>query len=319
MRSPRPRVAQETTRLVDQLAPLPYQEPVVVNILGKNFIDESHPYLDPESTLCDWPWAKRAYLSHIQGNKGSGLGYATNYTTLEILFAPQWYAGQLCPMLDFRGHRFDDDTFAINVGFMGRYIPPKSSLFEVLGFNIYYDWRQGYIGQFNQIGVGFEILNAYWDLRVNGYVPFGPKNRQKIYKYDAYTDGYFAINSRNEAVSYAFNAEAGWLAYDSDTFLLYVAGGPYYLAQKFSQKAVLGGEIRIQPQIRDYFALNLKYNYDGWFKSVFQAEIIVSFPLYQLCPKNMAPASLTARQIYQRVERFEVMPLARRSCWSTNW
>ena len=51
--------------------------------------------------------------------------------------------------------------------------------------------------------------------------------------------------------------------------------------------------------------------------SVYQAEIVLYAPLYQLSKRKAignCARGLTLRQIDQNVERFEVMPLGRRTC-----
>jgi hypothetical protein len=46
---------------------------------------------------------------------------------------------------------------------------------------------------------------------------------------------------------------------------------------------------------------------------------LFSIPLYQLTNQNEKPCNFTDRQIYQPIERYEVMPLGTRSCWKHNY
>lgn len=269
----------------------------------------------PETSF---PILKRAWLSHIEGT-GDGVGYMTDYSTAALLFAPDYSVGHTLPMVDLRIHRFDNNTYATNLGIVGRYIP--ESFCELLGFNIYYDWRQGWLGQFHQISTGVEVLGKKWDFRANMYFPISARVHQKKCVFDHYTGGFFAIERKYEAVSYGYNAEVGYLAANTKKgFLFYVAAGPYYMSKRRCHDAVRGVRARIRPQYKDYFAVDLSGSYDPIFHAVFQAEIIVSIPLYQIGPnRNRVPCGITDRQVYQRVERFEVMPLGRCKCWHTNF
>jgi hypothetical protein len=77
----------------------------------------------------------------------------------------------------------------------------------------------------------------------------------------------------------------------------------------------------VRPQYKDYLALDFSVSYDQVYKTVYQAEVILYLPLYQLSSKKtrQGPCGMTDRQIYQPIERFEIMPLAKRDCWLYNW
>jgi hypothetical protein len=191
----------------------------------------------------------------------------------------------------------------------------------MLGFNVFYDYRQGNLGFYNQVGFGAEILSKRWDFRANLYVPFGAKRKMKRCIFDDYEGDYFAINDFFESVSYSFNAEVGWLAINSQYIFLYMAGGPYYISGRKCHDKTVGGEFRIQPQYKDYIAVDLSVSHDPLFNTIYQAKVIVHLPLYFLSKtiNKRETCGLTARQIYQPVERFEVMPLGRCSCWTANF
>ena len=137
--------------------------------------------------------------------------------------------------------------------------------------------------------------------------------------FDNYIGDFFAIKTKREIVSYSYNAEVGWTAVKSKNFLLYVAAGPYYMAGSKFHRTVRGGEARIRPQYKDYFAVDFSVSHDRVFKTTYQAEIIISIPLYQISGQNKGPCRITDYQIYQRVERFEIMPLGRSCCWKSNF
>jgi hypothetical protein len=298
-------------------------QPPTINRPPLAMIAYSPEIMPPRGTPSDKPssysfWPKRITLRHVEG-WGEGVSYGTDYSTIAMMIAPDYRAGRIMPMLDLRGHRFDNDTYAANIGIAGRYIPRPNTFCQILGLNLFYDWRQGSLGNYQQIGAGLEVLGKRWDLRANVYAPFSVKERKLKCVFDNYEDGYFAIHRRCEFTSYGYNAEVGYYLVRSKDFLLYAAGGPYYLVQKCHGRTG-GGEFRIRPQYKDYLALDFSVSHDNVFGTVYQAQVILYLPLYQLSKHiNKRPCNLFDQQIYQPIERFEVMPLGRRSCWHRNF
>ena len=266
---------------------------------------------------------KRVEVRHIVGNENHVI-YSTNYTTFAALFGPDYTPGKFLPMLDLRAHRFDDTTYAANAGFVGRYIPQVPTTFcEILGFNLYYDYRQGSIGYYQEVGLGLEVLGSRWDFRGNAYVPFGAKKSVNVCVFDDYIGDYVITHSTKEAISYAFDAEIGYLSFllIGDTkLLLYTAVGPYYIAGRCCHASTQGIRARIRPQYKDFIAFEMSVNYDSLFETIWQGQVIISLPLYQIGRStNKGPCNLSNRQIYQPVNRFEVMPLGRSDCWDSNF
>jgi len=278
------------------------------------------------------PWPQRITIRQMQGDQETKhLPFTTNYTSLELFFSPNYRPDHMMPFVELIGHRFNNNTYATNVEVGCRYIPSSDSFLddccndccgrfcEILGFNLSYDWRQGCIGYYQQIGAGVEILGRNWDIKGNAYVPFGQKRRIRTSIYDDYIGDYFISREDIESVSYSFNAELGFYLINACDFSLHLAGGPYYLAHANSCEPTVGGEVRLRPQYKDYLALDLGWRYDNLFKTIWQLEISVTLPLYQIAKRNKCPCGLYDRQIYQPVDRFEVMPLNKRTCWDSNF
>lgn len=287
-----PEIERTELLAVEKVEPPPEEIPYVPAESQFYFSQSTYPtQCVPESyTLFLAP--KRIALSHTEGYGEDIKRYRSNYSFAEVLFAPQSSPGCFLPMLDIRGYRFDNRKYALAVGFIGRYVPDCDDCFcRMLGFNIYYDYAPNTRGYHNQLGGGVEILGSRWDIRGNFYVPFG--ERQRCCHKDC-VNGWLA---------YTYNAEIGYLIADCGPFFLYSALGPYYIISCECKERQRGGMLRIVPQYKDYLALNLKFSYDSFFKAIFQAELIISLPLYQLRVPERNPCGLTNRQIYQRVER----------------
>ena len=189
-----------------------------------------------------YPWPKRITARHVWGyQEKTCIPFATNFTTLDLFIAPDYRPGHLLPFLDLQGHRFDNNTYAANGGVGARFIPSgHSGLCEMLGFNAYYDYRQGNIGYYQQIGAGVEVLGRRWDFRGNVYVPFGNKRHMHACVFNNYVGNYYAIRRDIESVSYSFNGEIGYLAVNGKNFSFYLAVGPYFLVGADAVKAQRG-------------------------------------------------------------------------------
>jgi hypothetical protein len=266
-----------------------------------------------------YPLPKRITLRHIEGPRDLTSSYGTNYSTVEMLIGPEYKLGQFLPMVDLRGHRFDNTKYASNVGFVGRYIP--DNFCKIYGANAYWDYRQGSWGGFHQLGVGIEVLGRRWDFRANGYIPLKTTERIKTCVFDDYIGDYVITRRKIEFVSYGYNAEVGYLAVRSDKFLLYGAASLYYLSGRGISTDTRGGKFRIRPQYKDYIAIDLSVSYDNIFRAVYQAEVLFTIPLYHIASHKYEKnrCGLTDRQIYQPVERYEIMPIGKKCCWKTNF
>jgi len=261
---------------------------------------------------------KRLWISQTEGTR-PGIGYGVNFSSVGILLAPDYVRGQVLSMIDIRGHHFNNQTYAANFGLVARYIP--KSFCALLGLNAYYDYRQGSKGGYHQIGAGMEVLGKRWDFRANGYFPLGQREHTSKCVFDDYIGDFFAIRRKTEFSSYGGNAELGWFILRSKDFFLYTAAGPYFFSGK-CHHATAGGEIRLRPQFKDYLALDLRLSHDSTYKTNFQGELIFSIPLYDFfsfLKNKKGPCGISNQQIYQRVERFEIMPLGKRCGWESNF
>lgn len=301
------------------------EEPLPASVIA---IENSPPVQKSEVPIASaseakpnlYPIPKRIDIRHNQGfNQRSNFG--TDYSTVAMLLASDYVQGSVMPMIDLRAHHFDNNRYAANVGVGGRYIPSSTNVFcELLGFNAYYDYRQGVQGHYNQVGLGIEVLKTRWEFRANAYFPIGIKRHKTKCEFRDFSGGFFAVNRRCEFTAYGYNAEVGYYPINGHTFSLYTAIGPYYLLRR-CEHDTLGGLARARAQYRDYLALEGRVSYDPVFKTVYQLILLFRLPLYQIfTQKNRkTPCGMYERQVYQPVERFEIMPLGRRSCWERNF
>ena len=98
----------------------------------------------------------------------------------------------------------------------------------------------------------------------------------------------------------------------STNFQLYTAAGPYYISGDCRKS--WGGRARLRPQYKDVAALEGIVSYDDVFGIIYQVQFIFSIPLYR-DPANhrKAPCGIYNREVFQPVERWDILLLDRGS------
>lgn len=240
---------------------------------------------------------------HIE--KG-GVGYDSGYTTLQgFLIADPDLA--LTPFLDLRGHIFNDETWAANAGVGVRKILGN----RIYGMNSYYDYRGTKHLGYNQASLGLETLGELFDVRINGYLPFGKKTTSAYdVQFYSFSDHYLLFSEKYEFAMKGANAEAGFQMGKCSSWNFYAAGGPYYYRGEFGGNA-WGGKVRLKSSYKEYISLELIDSYDNVFHNNFQGQIYLSLPLGRKSkkekPSKYSPSLLC--KMGQSVERNEIIPV----------
>lgn len=260
----------------------------------------------------------RTTIRHIES---SGIGYNQGYTTLQFFLAPDPSRLSIVPLMDLRGHVFDDGKFAANAGLGVRALADC----RVFGANIYYDYRNTKHQHYNQVGVGFETLGIRWDFRANAYLPVGPKkssfydvNTTSVAAFDTF-QGHQAlirqtVTSKGK-VQFAMtgvNAEAAFHILKNENIDLYAAVSPYYY--NYGSKQAIGGQVRLGAQIYEYLSLQVINSYDSRFHENIQGSIGINIP-FGPKPKiskrkkfeECSFPCLLAQRLVQDVERQEII------------
>lgn len=232
---------------------------------------------------------EQVQLRHIEGK---GVGYNQGYTTIQAFFTPD--AENYIPMLDLRGHVFDDGKFAANVGVGLRY-----QSCWVYGIHAYYDYRQTQHFHYNQFALGLEMLGKKVDFRINGYLPIG---RKQMIEEDKH---------KREFAFKGINAEVGVHLFKNDTTTLYGAIGPYYFEGR--GRNAWGGGARFSATFLEHVRFEVSSSYDPVFKWIGQGQISLMYffgPMKQLkkspyrpCCDEMALRDRTS----QWVDRNEII------------
>lgn len=245
--------------------------------------------------------------SYLTANEGSGIGYKHGYTTLGTLIklnAPtQRY-------IDARLHYFNNHQWALNLGVITRAMNP--SLNKVMGYNAFYDFRQSKQSTYHQLGLGVELLDCTYEIRINGYLPVGNnKRKSRSIIYDYPPDRYLAICKGFHKAYGGLDAE---FAFFPDLLLCldpFFAMGPYYYHQD-SCKDIIGGKLRLGFSYLDYMTLEFRVSNDSTFHTRVQGVFSINIPFGRACE--------LCSFLDQPVQRQEIIVEGKkRNKWKTNY
>ena len=208
------------------------------------------------------------------------------------------------------------------MGLVGRFLRAKAC--QVIGINLFYDFRQKNWGNFSQLGGGIEVLTKLWEVHANAYFPVGVTQHHRKCVFDDYIGDYRAARKEFKfACQYAFNADYGYYIVNLNNFQMYASAGLYFFGlDKCGTTSVVGVEALLRPQFKDYFSVELSMTHDQMYNTNFQINVIFTLPLYDYSSairKKKGPCGMPSRQIYQPVARDEIIILDKKCDWKFNW
>lgn len=247
-----------------------------------SFVDSVNDNLNAHLSTC--------YLqTGIAGGQFIGLKEA--YAEIGASIAPDplydWY-----PIFDLRAYRLDDSHWASSLGFGIRRW--NSSATEIWGVNLFRDSRDTHSGNFNRIGIGFELLTGCLDSRLNFYIPTSSSRAKTIftrnftkgidYNKDFDSDTDLLVKRHLEKLSFLgvdFEvAQELWQFCEYD-LALSGAAGPYYYHHK-EVDSIFGAQGRLELTWRKYATFELRVSCDTEFGANAQAKLMVDLPLFEL-------------------------------------
>lgn len=257
----------------------------------------------------------RIAVRHIEAN---GIGYDKGYTTLEAFLSPsEYWCDCWMPFLDVRGHIFNDEKLAANIGIGARFLSSR-----VWGINAYYDYRNTHHQSFNQISVGLESLGTVWDFRINGYLPVGDtKSSFFRTRFDEFHGNHMILKRTREFAMRGVNAEVGIHLNQIKNVPIYFAAGPYFFND--DKDTAWGGQLRAVIDFSEYVRIEGNTSYDNVFKWIGQGQISLIFPFgrrkevrkrkcYTCCDEL-----LLSERMVQRVDRNEIIVVDKKHIKST--
>lgn len=211
------------------------------------------------------------------------IGQNKGYTSIKAFVPFFSFLSNQKHFLDARAHFFDRGRSAGNIGLVSRYFLGDGEW--ILGHNIYYDIRDNSRKPFHQLGIGLECLSNCFDVRINGYVPLGPRKSPDSKDYYFYPLGRIAVINNFDFAMGGGDLEVGrhfsvFFAND-----VRIGVGPYFYRSHY-EKSAFGGKIRLSKELSPHMSFEVLASSDRVFKGRIQAEIAIQFPLRRLACKD---------------------------------
>lgn len=261
-----------------------------------------------------YPIPKWMQIGH---SEGKGIGYEVGYTKFVSVLGPEYKVGSFLPLLQLGCLVFNDGKCAAGVGFLGRYLP--KSFCQVLGFDLFYDFRQGHLGNYHQLSGGFEVLSRRWELHSMASFIMGDQFHSTKHRFNNYSGPFFARTKEFEIALNRLDLNVGYYLVYLRHFQIYASAGSYYLFDKLGVSR-FGGKALIRPQYGDFISVELSVSHDPIFEAIYEVNVVLSLPLYAFSSglKNKkGPCRIPNRQIYQPVD--PMIPLRCKCCWKANF
>lgn len=215
----------------------------------------------------------------IEWNIGSGRSYHNGYQSIGAFASLSSDSANDLFFLDLEIHRLKKGRIAGNYGLGWRTFFEE----EIVGFNAFYDNRKLSRHTFHQLGLGVELISAYWDVRLNGYIPLGKKSfLDSIETIIFPEDGYSIQRERKQQAMWGMDIEIG-KSFEN----IYFGLGPYFYKTNVNSsrdKTALGGLGRVSCFLWEVLKIDFSITYDNVFKTKSQVCFLLTFPLENCFP-----------------------------------
>jgi hypothetical protein len=248
------------------------------------YVDPILPYIqDQDLPLLSPTYTPEGVYLYERVVAGRGRGFVSEAQALGAFFAfPVTTSGDYA-FLDLTGRNLRNNRYGGSYG-----IGCRSSYFfdnEVVGLNLFYDHAKFLNNDFQQIGVGAELIAPNWEVYLNGYFPIGRKTALECSDIYTYPEDGFKVLIEEEQVSmWGMDIEFGRslvLPLDRNrNWSFYLGAGPYFYRsshQTCCDQSLIGGQGRLNVSVGDGVNLDLFVTYDNVYKTRAMLSLTVAF------------------------------------------
>ena len=215
------------------------------------------------------------FIPSIQYTGGRGRSYNGGYASVESFLALYDKYCKSYPFFDVRLNRISNDTYASNIGVGWRTFSPNFQ--EMLGLNLYYDYREVKHKALQQMSLGVELLGKCWDVRGNGYWPVGRRRAFSNPLLFNFSSGDVVTGSEFRGTMWGVDVEVGRWLFCCKGFRFYGALGPYFYGSVCCDSLV-GGLGRVEAWICNRFRLQALVSHDHLFGTNAQGSVYFYLP-----------------------------------------
>ncbi len=231
-----------------------------------------------------------------------GVGYSQGYTSVDYFLATEGDTAEF--LLDLRGHVFNDARFAGNAGLGVRF--PLMDCEYRLGANAFYDFRDASNLFAHQVGAGLEWLGETFDVRMNGYIPFGAESKTEERAFKGFRGHHVMIYRKSKDTLPCIDAEVGIPMPD----WCYFAAGPYYLLKQRNHGLDFGGawgaKVRAEMTFVRYLTVGFQITHDHIFHTRAQGILAINLPIGKWNKRSEQEGRVFSQV---RIMRNEIIPI----------
>jgi len=251
---------------------------------------------------------------------GKSVWSTQSYTTLEGRYFWKTDIPRVWSFIDIGCHRFDNNTYATNLGVGFRYLLNDSS--DILGFNVYQDSLYTKCNTFNQIGLGLEFLSEGWAARINGYLPIGPNEKQcgGTDLFNDYVGDFFFISQHFETALTGVDFEIESVLWRCHCFSFSVMAAPYYYHNGgCGTKNIFGVSVGAKLNVMNYLDFSFYAARGGFCETRLMGQLAINIPFGCFCEDQCCGCCYDRCLLYQPTRRNDALVMHRfcRSRW--NW
>lgn len=217
---------------------------------------------------------------------GRNFGNSKNYGSAGIFYAPCISPCCFGGVYDVSYQYYDDGSFGVSAGVGIRGVNACDTL--VGGLHIYYDYREGKAANYNQVGLSLEVIGNCFEIRANGYIPLGDRERtgsKRVFSdYDnTGVETPYIVRAYQKEYAYGGADLEGGLKYDCGGFLAYGGVGSYFFENHSLHHRLWGAIAKVRLELGRIVMLQGQYTWDKILKSDGRVWFEINLPLNFLC------------------------------------
>lgn len=267
---------------VEESDPWPRHEPESKNDFIIKYYDSNYYYPQESTSLC---CDRRVFKVMPYGfySWGKSLGICDSYGSVGAMISACTRSPCKALVGDLRFH-IDDERRCGASGGIGLRIGDECCYD---GYFVYFDYFEGCVGPFHQLGFSYERIQECYEFRLNTYIPLNTKGKQKLM---AVFDDYDNTGVSVPYIAKAFTKERPYTGLDAEVgcrccegcFSGYAGFGLHYFARDCCEE-LFGMKGVLRFWCGDYLSFEGQITWDKCNKTLGRGQITLTLPFEVIC------------------------------------